>query len=55
MSFGHFRNWHLETCPPILRMSVHQERPEVTGAANRRPNDPLRTLHVPEIYVKLWL
>jgi len=28
--------WHLETCRPLPPMSVHRERPEVTGALSNR-------------------
>src|SRR5207245_2626762 len=32
-----------ETCPPILRMSVHRGRPEVAAVRQNRRDDPLPT------------
>ena len=35
-----FRLWHFETCRPVLPMSVHRGRPEVSGASSNRRADP---------------
>ena len=48
-----------ETCPSILRMSVHRGRPEVAVVRSNRRDDPTRTLETSTklslIYLRLGL